>query len=284
MGITVNTAALPPSRPRSATDFTSGAFLSRSRSFVRRGSVAGVDACLRFLSSLCCEALGLLFGLLVGLVGRPPGAELPAARSAVLLLLGCFCCWSIWLRFFWSGFAGLPSLAADQQRPVGAGAEALVDRVVGLARGRGLGQGADVVLAELEVEDGEREDQRTAALATSDRQGRSATPRAQRAQPCGSWSSGWVRPSLTRSELMCGPSAPSSAGSSVAAARTATTTATAAREAERAHQRDAGEGEQRQSAITTVEPAKTTAPPAVAVARAIDSRSSMPSRAAACGG
>ena len=33
-----------------------------------------------------------------------------------------------------------------------------------------------------------------------------------------------------------------------------------------------------QSAITTVKPAKTTAPPAVAVARAIDSRSSIPSR------
>src|SRR6202000_1907851 len=32
-----------------------------------------------------------------------------------------------------------------------------------------------------------------------------------------------------------------------------------------------------QSAIITVKPAKTTAPPAVAVARAIDSRSSMPS-------
>jgi hypothetical protein len=33
-----------------------------------------------------------------------------------------------------------------------------------------------------------------------------------------------------------------------------------------------------QSAITTVKPAKTTAPPAVAVARAIDSRISIPSR------
>ncbi len=32
-----------------------------------------------------------------------------------------------------------------------------------------------------------------------------------------------------------------------------------------------------QSAITTVKPAKTTAPPAVAVARATDSRSSIPS-------
>ena len=32
-----------------------------------------------------------------------------------------------------------------------------------------------------------------------------------------------------------------------------------------------------QRAITTVKPAKTTAPPAVAVARAIDSRSSIPS-------
>jgi hypothetical protein len=32
------------------------------------------------------------------------------------------------------------------------------------------------------------------------------------------------------------------------------------------------------SAMTTVPPAKNTAPPAVAVARAIDSRSSMPSR------
>ena len=65
-------------------------------------------------------------------------------------------------------------------------------------------------------------------LAVIERHGRATTPRAQRAQPCGSWSSGWVRPSWTRSELIRGPSAPSSAGSSVIAARTATTTATAA--------------------------------------------------------
>ena len=65
-------------------------------------------------------------------------------------------------------------------------------------------------------------------LATSERHGRATTPRAQRAQPCGSWSSGWVRPSFTRSELMRNPSAPRSAGRSVTAASTATMTATAA--------------------------------------------------------
>ena len=75
---------------------------------------------------------------------------------------------------------------------------------------------------------------------------------------------------------MRGPSAPSIAGSSVAAAQTATTTAIAAvKPSVLTSGMPAKASEQR--AITTVKPAKTTAPPAVAVARAIDSRSSIPS-------
>ena len=113
------------------------------------------------------------------------------------------------------------------------------------------------------------------SAATIERHGRSATPRAQRAQPWGSWSSGWVRASLTRSESIRGPSAPSSAGSSVIAASTATTTATAAAKPMFVTSGMSATASEH-SAITTVPPAKKTAPPAVAVARAIDSRISMP--------
>ena len=76
---------------------------------------------------------------------------------------------------------------------------------------------------------------------------------------------------------MRGPSAPSRAGSSVVAPATATTTAVAAQKPSfvtsgmPANSSDT-------SAITTVVPANSTAPPAVAVARAIDSSISMPSR------
>src|SRR5262249_58393411 len=80
----------------------------------------------------------------------------------------------------------------------------------------------------------------------------------------------------TRSELMCGPSAPSIAGSSVDAAQTATTTAIAAVKP-RVETSGIPAKASEQSAITTVKPANTTAPPAVAVARAIDSRISIPS-------
>ena len=80
----------------------------------------------------------------------------------------------------------------------------------------------------------------------------------------------------TRSELMWGPSAPSIAGSRVAAAKTATTTAIAAVKP-RVETSGMPAKASEQSAMTTVKPAKTTAPPAVAVARAIDSRSSIPS-------
>jgi len=76
---------------------------------------------------------------------------------------------------------------------------------------------------------------------------------------------------------MCGPRAPSIAGSNVVAAATAVTTAIAAvnpRVVTRGMPAKASE----QRAITTVKPANTTAPPAVAVALAIDSRSSIPSR------
>ncbi len=68
----------------------------------------------------------------------------------------------------------------------------------------------------------------TASAAIVERQGRCETHSAQRRQPCGCLSSGWVLPSWTRSELIRGPSAPSIAGSSVVAAQTATTTAIAA--------------------------------------------------------
>ncbi len=76
---------------------------------------------------------------------------------------------------------------------------------------------------------------------------------------------------------MWGPSAPSIAGSSVAAAKTATTTAIAAvKPSVETSGMPAKASEQR--AMITVKPAKTTAPPAVATARAIDSLSSIPSR------
>ncbi len=84
-------------------------------------------------------------------------------------------------------------------------------------------------------------------------------------------------PSLTRSESIRGPSAPSIAGSRVVAAQTATTTAIAAVKPSVATSGMPAKASE-QSAITTVKPAKTTAPPAVAVARATDSRTSIPSR------
>ena len=75
---------------------------------------------------------------------------------------------------------------------------------------------------------------------------------------------------------MRGPRAPSSAGSNVVAPRTETTTAIAAVKPSLATSgMPANTSETR--AITTVLPANRTAPPAVAVARAIDSCISMPS-------
>ena len=85
-------------------------------------------------------------------------------------------------------------------------------------------------------------------------------------------SGGW----RTRSELIRGPAIASVAGSSVSAAATATTTAIAAispivvTSGMSATASDT-------SAIVTVPPANTTAPPEVAVARAIDSCQSRPS-------
>ena len=117
---------------------------------------------------------------------------------------------------------------------------------------------------------------RTTRATIAERQGRPATRSAQRRQPCGSESSGLPLPRRMLSELIRGPSAPSIAGSSVAAAKTATTTATAAVKP-RVLTSGIPAKASEQSAITTVKPAKTTAPPAVAVARAIDSRSSIPS-------
>ena len=77
----------------------------------------------------------------------------------------------------------------------------------------------------------------------AERQGRLDTPSAQRRQPCGCLSSGWVLPSLTRSESIRGPSAPSIAGSSVVAASDRDDDGDRGGEAECADQRDAGEGE-----------------------------------------
>ena len=100
------------------------------------------------------------------------------------------------------GLGGRVELHADEQRRVRAGAEALGDPVVRLAGGGALGQLAGVGGAELEVEHGRGQHDRITTRDDIERQGRAATPRAQRAQPCGWWSSGWVRPSFTRSELM----------------------------------------------------------------------------------
>jgi len=73
-----------------------------------------------------------------------------------------------------------------------------------------------------------------------------------------------------------GPSAPSIAGNRVEAAQTATTTAIAAvKPSVVTRGIPAKASEQR--AMITVKPAKTTAPPAVATARAIDSWTSIPS-------
>ncbi len=105
-----------------------------------------------------------------------------------------------------------------------------------------------------------------------------ATPSAHRAHTplCGC--AGSRRPRWrprTRSELMCGPVIASMAGSRVSAARTATMTAIAAirpmvvTSGMLATASDT-------SAMVTVQPANTTAPPEVATARAIDSRMSRP--------
>ena len=106
--------------------------------------------------------------------------------------------------------------------------------------------------------------------------GRRPTARAIRAHPCGSWSSGCVRPMCTRSELTRSPSAPSTAGRSVAAARTDTPTAIAAVNPS-VDTSGIPATTSEQSAMTTVVPANTTAPPAVAAARAADSCTSTPS-------
>ena len=88
------------------------------------------------------------------------------------------------------------------------------------------------------------------------------------------WTSRWAW--RTRSELMCGPAIARPAGSSVSAASTATTTAIAAiRPIVVTSGMPATASET--SAIVTVPPAKNTAPPEVAAARAIDSSSSSPS-------
>ena len=117
---------------------------------------------------------------------------------------------------------------------------------------------------------------RTPSAAIAEAQGLPATFSAQRRQPCGSESSGWVLPRWKRSELMRESSAANMAGSSVAAAQTATTTAIAAVKPRVVTSGIPAKASE-QRAITTVKPAKTTAPPAVAVARAIDSLGSIPS-------
>ena len=86
---------------------------------------------------------------------------------------------------------------------------------------------------------------------------------------------GW-RP-RTRSALMCGPTIASVADSSVIAASTATTTAIAAIKPMVVTSGMSATASET-SAMVTVPPAKMTAPPEVATARAIDSCTSNPSR------
>ena len=81
---------------------------------------------------------------------------------------------------------------------------------------------------------------------------------------------------LTLSELIRGPKIASSAGRSVSAASTATITATAAISPSVVTSGMPATASET-SAIVTVPPAKNTAPPEVAAARAIDSSSSSPS-------
>jgi hypothetical protein len=80
----------------------------------------------------------------------------------------------------------------------------------------------------------------------------------------------------TRSELIRGPTMPSKAGSNVSAASTDTTTATAAMNPSVVTSGIPATASET-SAIVTVPPAKKTAPPDVAVARATDSGKSSPS-------
>ena len=106
--------------------------------------------------------------------------------------------------------------------------------------------------------------------------GKRAMSAAQRAHnPCRACSSvGGVR---TRRALMRVPLIASRAGSSVSAASTATTTAIPAISPSVVTSGMPATASET-SAIVTVQPAKKTAPPEVAVARAIDSSSASPSR------
>ena len=117
---------------------------------------------------------------------------------------------------------------------------------------------------------------RIASAATPAINGLFATAWAQRAEkPCLLWPSGWI--SRTRSALIRGPRIASTAGSSVSAPSTARTTAIAAI-SPIVVTRGIPATSSDTSAIVTVPPAKNTAPPDVAVARAIDSSIGNPSR------
>ena len=116
---------------------------------------------------------------------------------------------------------------------------------------------------------------RIASATSPERRGLFATPLAHRAEKPLVWLSGWI--SRTRSALIRGPRIASTAGSNVSAPSTASTTAIAAI-SPIVVTKGMPATTSETSAIVTVPPAKNTAPPDVAVARAIDSFIGNPSR------
>ena len=121
---------------------------------------------------------------------------------------------------------------------------------------------------------------RITTATASDAIGRAATNRDHRIQPCGLPSSCRCLGSGRRSFSIRGPSIPSSAGSRVMAPATATST-TSAEVYPSAVTSGSFTIASDSKATITVHPANTTAPPDVAVARATDSRTSIPSRTCA---
>ena len=279
VAIAVNTATVPfLSTVAGETDLMPGSFLIASSRSVRRVSVAG-DSASFFCWASC---LGLRGGLLLDLLLRLGLAARPAAISccscAALCCWSCFCFCSTWLSCFWLGLAFDGSSTPISSGPLAPGPKPVGDQVVGLARGGVLGQLAAVRGAEVEVEHRDREHEQDAdardqrAPRARRHAARPAGPAVRlvvvgvgaaelhaqrvdalaeraRAAPAAAWWPPSRRPA--RRPRRCSPSFPTN-GMPEASSET--------------------------SAITTVIPANTTAPPAVAVARAIDSRMSMPSR------
>ena len=126
---------------------------------------------LELLRDLRLLGIGLLVGLLlVGLLGRVELVEV--------------------------GLVGLGGLLrevdADQQRAVGADAEALGHEVVGLARVGVVGSAPLSCWPRVRSSTGRASSARITTAPTRQGHGRAATARAQRAQPCGWWSSACV--------------------------------------------------------------------------------------------